>query len=322
MTANKKTRPSSNDARLQSLMDSAIDSQTRKDYDTVIENSLKIIAISPDNPHAGLLLAMYDGWDQKLCIMNENVVANAVRRFFQKNASDCPYKEAQDIYEARREQIFCILDAEATMPSFSNTKEIHQTMLSWIRLLQKIPYLSPTLIKGEIERAERVCEQSRRSLDPRFRSIYTAYSMFNGKAPYSVTFSEALSPIIESATLRDQDNAARIISEAGSYSKLLENTLASINKQECISSAIDRLNKGTEAIEFAYGLPYYKKELDQLNDHLSSCSPFFVSVQRRIKQRIQVTTERLSNAERLCNPQLNSIKKTIDMLGGSLGQDA
>ena len=204
MIASKNTQLLSSSAYLQTLMDNVINAQKSKDYNAVVKYSLAIVATSPNNSQARLLLAMYNGWDQKLCAIDENLAVSAVRRFFQKYASNHPYKEAQEIYEARREQVFCTLDSEASMPSFSNTKELHRTMLLWLRLLEEIPYLSPELIKGEIERAERICEKSKRSFDPRLRTIYAAYSSFNDKLPYGVTFSAALSPVIERAALRDQ----------------------------------------------------------------------------------------------------------------------
>lgn len=321
MIASNNTQLLSSSAYLQTLMDNAINAQKSKDYNAVVKHSLAIVATSPNNSQARLLLAMYNGWDQKLCAIDENLAVNAVRRFFQKYASNYPYKEAQEIYEARREQVFCTLDSEVSMPSFSNTKELHRTMLLWLRLLEEIPYLSPELIKGEIERAERICEKSKRSFDPRLRTIYAAYSSFNDKLPYGVSFSAALSPVIERAALRGQANVARIVAWAESCSGSIEAVPDSESEQEHISHVIDQLSEGVSSVEFAFGLPYYKKELNQLNEHLSSCKPFSISMRRKIKQRMQILTERLSNTEHLCKPQLDSIKKTIDNLGASLEQD-
>ena len=69
---------------------------------------------------------------------------------------------------------------------------LHKIMVWWNNNLVGIPYLSDELITKEIEDCKTVCNNSKKAFLPSKRGMVAAYTTYNKKESYDITFARNL----------------------------------------------------------------------------------------------------------------------------------
>lgn len=311
MVTNKTHSHTFDTKKSETLINDLIAAQEQNNLSSVVKISSIIIEQEPNNILARKLFAMYAGWNQKLCTFNKDQATNAIHDFFQAIPNDSPINDAFEIYFTRKEQLIIAAQAQSDMPSFSNAKALHQTMLLWLHFLKHIPYLSSLILENEIVEIKQICLLSKRSIDPKTRLIYTAYTTFNNKIPYNRTFSICLNDTIRNAKLYEQKRINKILEKVEQYKKLLHCSPNSLKEQTSITNSITQLQIDMKIVESLFGIPYYQRKLDQLNAQLLKCKPFFISYRKRLTRSIQIVEEQLSNAKRSASLQTDPISELV-----------
>lgn len=311
MLTNKTHSHTLDTKKSETLINDLIAAQEQNNLSSVVKISSIIIEQEPNNILARKLFAMYAGWNQKLCTFNKDQATNAIHDFFHAIPNDSPINDAFEIYFTRKEQLIIAAQAQSDMPSFSNAKALHQTMLLWLHFLKHIPYLSSLILENEIVEIKQICLLSKRSIDPKTRLIYTAYTTFNDKIPYNGTFSICLNGTIRNAKLYEQKRINKILEKVEQYKKLLHCSPNSLKEQTSITNSITQLQIDMKIVESLFGIPYYQRKLDQLNAQLLKCKPFFISYRKRLTRNIQIVEEQLSNAKRSASLQTDPISELV-----------
>lgn len=269
------------------------------------------------------------GWDPELYTLDKNHVLEALSSLMAATPEHYRYHLASEIYLARKQQLSLIIDSLLVMPSRSNAKQLHETMLLWLSFLVDIPYLNARLLEDEIAVCENLCNRSRMGISPGARLVYTAYQTFNNKESYGSSFRKALQKRLENQKSHEE-HALSIAIERAQQRKALYQQLgiqpevAFDHQEEATSPTKDQLDslkaclyqtkKDIEKIEGFSGKDLYRGQLSNLLRQLSNCKPYKIAQKREIRGRIKALESDIDSIAEKYAPTITPLQNEREWL--------
>lgn len=307
------------DPRITELIDKAQKAYEADDSKTVAECCDEILKIDSENFDAWELLAKFGAWDSKMLEMDVLQAVAAAKRATELAPEGVRYDLGSKIYTARKKQIAAQLESSLMMPSYQGAKKVHAIMHDWEQLLVKLPYLTPSLIEGEINLCTNLCKRSKMGIMPADRLVYTAYATFNKKENYGDTFRKALMSRIEgeaqqtageleSARKEIEDNLAQYKQrrESGELSPaeekaLLEKDLANITIS--INNLVGMSNRSL-----------YADQLEEMKKQLAKLKPYKLVKRQEMNRQIAAVENKIAEIDSQLEINTASLKAQADLL--------
>ena len=272
------------------------------DSATVTELCRAVIDAEPDNPRAWELLAKFGGWDSKLYTFDIDFAIDAAKHALALAPESSRYDMASEIYAARKMQIAHILESEMMMPSYTAAKQLHGTMGEWQRLLLEIPFLSVSLIEGEVSLVENLCLRSKLGIMPGDRLVYTAYASLNGKETYGETFRKALATHLEEAREGQAQQIDDLISQAEERQREIDaqvasGTLLHDQEQAALQEVLDLLESAVAGVKDQSNKVIYQQQLEELEKQLANLKPLKFFKRQVLGNQIAATKEKIAQVD-------------------------
>ena len=272
------------------------------DSATVTELCRGVIDAEPDNPRAWELLAKFGGWDSKLYTFDIDFAIDAAKHALALAPESSRYDMASEIYAARKMQIAHILESEMMMPSYTAAKQLHGTMGEWQRLLLEIPFLSVSLIEGEVSLVENLCLRSKLGIMPGDRLVYTAYASLNGKETYGETFRKALATHLEEAREGQAQQIDDLISQAEERQREIDaqvtsGTLLHDQEQAALQEVLDLLESAVAGVKDQSNKVIYQQQLEELEKQLANLKPLKFFKRQVLGNQIAATKEKIAQVD-------------------------
>ncbi|MEF2561125.1 MAG: hypothetical protein U0M96_08615 [Eggerthellaceae bacterium] len=282
----------------------------------------KVLEVSPSNREALMVLAKVKGWDSIQCILDARQAAEAAAVALEASDENMRHKYATEIYAARKNQLAQSLETALMMTPYAGSKRIHEIMLGWLFLLQRIPYLNADLLLSEINLCTNLCERSKQGIMPNDRMIYTAYATFNKKERYDITFRNTLQKTLNKETIARQTahNEAKL-----RFSKTKELIWAfseNPNTELADSIKADKrfIKDQLQIIEGHANRDSYLGQIKELNEQLQSTKPFKITRRRQINNQIAQAQDKLSSIDAELSEIHTSFALMIEEINAALAK--
>lgn len=276
----------------------------------------------PDNPDVCVLLAKYVGWNPKPYQLDVDAALNAITHALDQLPDSMRYQSAADIYQARKQQIASLLEAELSMPSHTSAVNLQKTMTDWCRLLAETPYLNPDLIDGEVNLVDNLCTRSKMGIMPNDRLVYSAYQALNDKKSYGETFRETLEPVIEQEKLRQKQVQAVILDDAEKRAQTLTQWLAQLRTADERAARLDAevaaLNEDIETIRSMTNWQFYRNQLDDLEASMGETRSFKLIRQRAMQSQQRELQNKIAAIEKDLDPAIAPLNNQLDRVKAAL----
>lgn len=309
------------------LIKKANEAYEADDSKTVIDLCNKVLEDDPENAEAWELLGKFGGWDSKLYNFDIDYILRTIKHAIGLVPDEQKYDLAADIYTARKRQISLRMEECMMMPSYQGTKQLHQVMMDWKRLLAEIPYLTPGLIESEVTLCSNICTRSKMGVMPGDRVVYSAYATFNHKEPYGETFRKALASRAEKEMEREAGKLA-------SAKKELEERLAKYRAQveageitadqekAFLRDEAEALRKQLADVVGRSNEKLYKQQYEELQNQLVTLKPYKFFKRAEVTEQLKAVEEKLDQiktqvetAKAKIQPQIDAIEARIAELG-------
>ena len=272
------------------------------DSATVTALCRSVIDTEPQNPRAWELLAKFGGWDSKMYTFDIDFAIDSAKHALALAPENGRYDMASGIYAARKKQIAHILESEMMMPSYTAAKQLHGTMAKWQRLLMEIPFLSVSLIEGEISLVENLCLRSKMGIMPGDRLVYTAYASLNGKEAYGETFRKALSTRMAKAREEQARQVDGLIARAEARQREIQEQVAagSISQDEeesALRDVLALLESAVAGIKDQSNEVIYRQQLEELEQKLAELKPLKIFKRQELCNQITATKEKIAQVD-------------------------
>lgn len=284
---------------ISNLLRQANDSIEEQHPEEACKQAYEVLKASPSNKEALMVLAKVKGWDSIQCILDTRQAAEAATVALEASDESMRHKYATEIYAARKSQLAQSLETALMMTPYAGSKRIHEIMLGWLFLLQRIPYLNADLLLSEINLCTNLCERSKQGIMPNDRMVYTAYATFNKKERYDVTFRNTLQKTLNEETIARQTAHNEVKLRFGKTKELIQAFSKDPNTELADSIKADKafIENQLQIIEGHANRDSYCNQVKELNDQLKSTKPFKIARRRQIQNQIAQAQDKLSSID-------------------------
>ena len=321
----QETAEPKNSTAIQDQLAKAQEAYENDDSQTVSNLCRTVVEVDPDNAQAWELLAKFGGWDSKLYTFDIDFAIDSAKHALALAPENSRYDLASEIYAARKKQIAHILESEMMMPSYTAAKRLHGTMTEWQRLLMEIPYLSASLIEGEISLVENLCLRSKMGIMPGDRLVYTAYASLNGKETYGETFRKGLAARMNKAREEQAEQVNGLIVRAQKRQEEIEAQIAggAMSKEEersALRATLALLESAVAGIKDQSNKVIYQQQLDELEQQLAQLKPLKIFKRQELNNQIAVTKEKITEIDAALAETIAPLEAQIESLQARIGE--
>ena len=307
------------------LLEQAREAYEADDSKAVADLCRQVTELDPDNAEAWDLLAKFGGWDSKLYHFDIDFAIESAEHALSLIPENQRYDAASEIYTARKRQIAKILESEMMMPSYTAAKQLHGTMMEWKRLLQETPYLSVSLLEGEVALCENLCLRSRVGIMPGDRLVYTAYASLNHKETYGETFRKALTARLQREQARQEEQTAAVLKQADERFAALEQTLADAQmdpaeRKRLLEGELSTLNEEMAGIADQTNKAVYELQLQELEGQLAALKPLKIFKRQELSGQIAATKEKIAEVQASIDAAVAPLRAHAEAIQQLLGE--
>ena len=283
-----------------------------------------VVEVDPNNAEAWELLAKFGGWDSKMYTFDIDFAIDSAKHALALAPENGRYDLASEIYAARKKQIAHVLESEMMMPSYTAAKQLHGTMAEWQRLLMEIPYLSVSLIEGEISLVENLCLRSKMGIMPGDRLVYTAYASLNGKETYGETFRKGLAVRMDQTREEQAQQVNDLINRAQARQEEIEAQIAAgkISKEEersALQETLALLESAIAGIKDQSNKVIYEQQLAELDQQLAKLKPMKFFKRQELNNQIAATKEKIEQIDEALAETIAPLEAQIEDLQARIG---
>ena len=313
-----------NSGTIEAQLARAREAYENDDSKTVSDLCRAVVEVDPNNAEAWELLAKFGGWDSKMYTFDIDFAIDSAKHALALAPENGRYDLASEIYAARKKQIAHVLESEMMMPSYTAAKQLHGTMAEWQRLLMEIPYLSVSLIEGEISLVENLCLRSKMGIMPGDRLVYTAYASLNGKETYGETFRKGLAVRMDQTREEQAQQVNDLINRAQARQEEIEAQIAAgkISKEEersALQETLALLESAIAGIKDQSNKVIYEQQLAELDQQLAKLKPMKFFKRQELNNQIAATKEKIEQIDEALAETIAPLEAQIEDLQARIG---
>ena len=284
------------------------------DVATGVDCCHKALSVDHGNEKALVMLAEYAGWDPKLRTLDLETSVKAIRRALKATSEEEAALVATDVYRIRKDQIGLMLEADSMMPSYESAKRVHETMVSWLRLLEEMPELGCGIVEHEIAQCESLCAQSRKSIAPSDRLVYVAFASFNCKESYGAMFRRALDKRIVEGRKFEGELKTGVLERAMrrriAYQAWMDCEQPKLEAQRArLLEDAASLKSDIQTIAGLADTRYYERQIRELKQQFSALKELNLMKKHRIKSQIDYLNGKIDRIENEFAPILETLRE-------------